>query len=148
MVIDGRCPWGSARRTQLKGVTIMKISKTRLENMTYERRWKRLIRGCNRELLKKFTAFHAANRYVFVELMRIAEEQWDADWRSSSVWFILNIIRRSPEATVDTDSKYKIDNNYFAYYARLLIARQPKFANWIEIKSFKGQRNDSMEDHD
>lgn len=143
MVIGSRCPWGSIRRIQSmikKGVTIMKLSKTRLENMTYEQRWKRLIRGCNWRMLKRFTKFHDANRYVFTALSNKAEEQWDEGWRRSSVWLILNIIRWGPGTTIDTDAKYKISNNYFAYYARLLIAKQPKFANWIEIKSFKGQK--------
>ena len=93
-------------------------------------------------MLKRFTEFHDANRYIYAALMHKAEEQLEEGWRKSSVWLILNIIRWGPGTTIDTESQYKISNDYFAYYARLLIAHQPKFVNWIEIKAFKGQKED------
>jgi len=117
----------------------MKISKTILENKSYEDRWAYLIRGCNRKALYRFLKFHNNNRHIFRDLLEKAEEQWTENWYRTSVWLMLNIIRWGPGATVDMDSKYKINNNYFAFYARLLMARRPKFVGWIEIKSFKGQ---------
>lgn len=120
----------------------MHLSKSRLENMSLRDRWAYLTRGCDQKKLKRFQEFHEANTYVYDMLEKEAEEQLASGWWRSSVWLILNTIRWGPGSTVDTATSFKISNDYFAFYARLLIARQPKFANWIEVKAMRGQESD------
>lgn len=120
----------------------MHLSRTRLENLTFKGRWRYLIAGCNPEKYKKFLSFQTKNPHVYDFLESEAREQYAQGWRRSSVWLILNIKRWGPGSTVDTESAYKISNDYFAFYARLLIARNPRYANWIELKAMKGQNFD------
>lgn len=124
----------------------MHVSKTRLENMSVRARWAYLTKGCDPEKLKKFKDFHSTNPYVYDSLEGEAERQMSEGWRKSSVWLVLNIIRWGPGSTVDSESSFKISNDYFAFYSRLLISRHPKFVNWIEIKSLKGQTFDYASD--
>lgn len=118
----------------------MHLSRSRLENMTWKERWVYLVRGYDAEKLRKFNLFHRNNPQIFEALEDKAVEQMDGGWVRSSVWLILNIIRSEPGSTFDPHSEFKISNDYFALYARMLIAKQPRFANWIEIERLKGQK--------
>lgn len=124
----------------------MHLSQTRLENLNFKGRWRYLISGCNPDKYRKFLTFHNKNAHVLEFLESEARDQYDQGWRRSSVWLILNMKRWGPGSTVDTDSAYKISNDYFAFYARLLIARNPRYANWIELKAMKGQKLDYRSD--
>jgi hypothetical protein len=117
----------------------MHLSKTKLENMTESRRWDYLKQGCDPGKLSRFWKFHMNNTHVFEFLEKSAIEQKLLGWRKSSVWLILNMKRWGPGSTIDTESQYKISNDYFAYYARLLLSKHPQFVNWIELKPLKGQ---------
>jgi len=122
------------------------LSKTRLDNMTVEGRWNYLVMGIDTVAIQKFQMFHKANPHVFAYLEQVADEQYHGGWRKSSVWLILNLKRWGPGSTVDTESQYKISNDYFAYYARLLISRNTKYANWVELKAMKGQKSEYRAD--
>jgi hypothetical protein len=124
----------------------MHLSKTRLDNMVAKDRWRYLITGCNLTKFAKFKKFHSDNPHVFEFLEQEADAQYSNGWRKSSVWLILNIKRWGPGSTHDTESKYKISNDYFAFYARLLIAKNTRYANWIELKSMKGQTTNYSSD--
>lgn len=120
----------------------MHLSKTRMDNMVAKDRWRYLTDGCNLIKLAKFKKFHSANPHVFEFLEQEADAQFSDGWRKSSVWLILNVKRWGPGSTEDTESKYKISNDYFAFYSRLLISKNTRYANWIELKPMKGQKAD------
>lgn len=117
----------------------MHLSKTRLGNMDAHSRFEYLTRGCDKGKLQRFTKFNGNNMHVYDYLEQKAAQQYVDGWRKSSVWLILNIKRWEPGSTVDTETQYKISNDYFAFYARLLIANNPQYVNWIELKQMKGQ---------
>lgn len=118
----------------------MHLHKAVLENKTYRERWQWLIQGCDPELLVRFTQFHRANPDVFETLRRGANVHFSQGWRRSSVRIILNTARWGPESSPDDEYAFKVNNNYTSLYSRLLIATDPKFANWIEVRPMRGQR--------
>jgi hypothetical protein len=124
----------------------MKLSETKLSNMSIRERWDYLTIGCDKFLKNKFITFHKNNLHIFDNLKRAAGKQWEEGWKKSSVWLLLNIERWSPSGTIGNDEEYKISNNYFAFYSRLLIANFPHYANWIEINRLKGQTYDYEND--
>lgn len=123
----------------------MILSKTILDNMTTVERFKYLVRGCDPEKLQKFKKFARNNPHVLTKLEEMAEEDYEAGWRIGSVWRWMQTIRYAPGTTIDTESEYKLSNDYFAYYARLLVARHTEYSNWIVMKLFKGQREGMFE---
>lgn len=124
----------------------MHLSKTRLDNLSEQERWRYLTNGCNLVKLAKFKEFHATNPHVFEFLEQEADAQYSNGWRKSSVWLILNVKRWGPGSTEDTKSKYKISNDYFAFYSRLLVSKNTRYSNWIELKPMKGQTIDYNSD--
>lgn len=120
----------------------MHISETRFGNMTASERWNYLTRGCDPEKLSRFVLFDSMNPSVYASLEKRAAEQWNAGWRKTSVWLLLNIERWGPGSTVDMESSFKISNDYFAFYSRKLLSQKPHYINWIELKSMKGQTLD------
>jgi len=117
----------------------MHLSKTRLGNMDATARFEYLVRGCDPDKLKRFKKFHYDNLHVFDFVEEEAARQYSDGWRKSSVWLILNNKRWGPGSTVDTETQYKISNDYFAFYARLLIANNPRYVDWVELKCMNGQ---------
>lgn len=116
----------------------MHVSKTLLENMTFKERWQYLTEGADPEKLRKFKRYHENNREVFQTMRQLAEEAWDKGVKRVSHWLLLNRVRWEFEVVAyDSASQFKISNDYFAFYARLLIAKAPKFAGFITIKEMK-----------
>jgi hypothetical protein len=117
----------------------MHLSESRLGNLTIHKRWLVLTDGCDPVALEKFLTFHNANLHVYDALETRALSQYAEGWKKSSVWLLLNMERWSPSSTFDISSDFKVNNNYFAFYTRLLLANHPKLINWLEIKLMKGQ---------
>lgn len=108
----------------------MKISKTKLDNLTFKDRWKYLTQDANPEKLQRFLEYHKANRKVFDILCELAEAAWDKGALSITHWSLFNQAR-------DMYGEFKLSNDYFALYARMLIAKRTKFVNVITIKGLK-----------
>lgn len=121
----------------------MYLDIDRLMQYSPKQRWGYLTDGANPVVKKKFVEFHRNNPHIYQTLVDRIHRQMQNGWRRTSVWLLLNIERWGPGSTVDHEEQYKISNDYFAYYARLLIARHPEFASMLEIKRLQGQ--DSIE---
>jgi hypothetical protein len=116
----------------------MKITRTLLENLTTKQRWQLLTERANPEKLNRFMEYHSENRKVYDFMEQLAEEAWEKDVPKISHWLLLNRVRwEFGVATYDASSPFKISNDYFAFYARLLIAKRPKFIDMLTIKEMK-----------
>ena len=128
------------QKTQLvEEVRQMLISKEELDQMTFKERWRYLVKGGNAGKLRKFLDYNEDNPHIYAALKKMAKEFYDEGWRRGAVWWFFQPIRYGPGTTVDKATAYKISNDYFAYYARLLIARNTNYAGWIVVKRLKGQ---------
>lgn len=124
----------------------MHLSKTRLDNLTATKRWEYLIKDCDPSRLARFWRFHCANPGIYEYIEQEAASRFAEGWKKASIWLILNIKRWSPGSTIDPSSSFKLSNDYFAFYSRLLISKNTAYVNWIIVKPLKGQEFDYSSD--
>lgn len=83
-------------------------------------------------LQASFDRFHAANPHVYTALRYVA--LWCVrNGRKMGMKAIYERVRW--EYSVQTDEEpYRLNNNYTAYYARLLMADEPELAGYFETR--------------
>lgn len=75
---------------------------------------------------RAFLDYHAANPRVYADLRQLAYEAKRLGHRRVGVELLINRFRWDhPVKTDDPSSEFKINQNYAAYYARLLLVRNP-----------------------
>lgn len=84
---------------------------------------------------EKFEEFHRANPSVYTTLLRLARE-----WINSTGQHKLGIKtlyeRARWELIRDTgDPDFKLNNNFTAYYARLLMAQHPELDGMFDLRA-------------
>lgn len=80
-----------------------------------------------------FKKFHLANPEVFREFKRLAFQMKTTGRESYGAQSIVEVLRwhRNIETTGD---EFKINNNFVALYARLMIHYHPEFRGFFELR--------------
>jgi hypothetical protein len=86
----------------------------------------------------RFLAFHRENQDVYIELRRLALQMRDTGRTSYSIKGLFEVLRWSRDLATRGDS-FKLNNNYTAYYARLLMEHEPRLAGMFELRERGGQ---------
>jgi hypothetical protein len=92
-----------------------------------------------------FRQFHAENPHIYAQLERLAfklRNRGVEKWGIKALWEVLRyelaIATNSPVST------FRLNNNYTAYYARLLMERNPEdLAGFFETRERHGGRVDA-----
>ena len=90
---------------------------------------------------QKFRKFHFANPLVY---QTFSIYSWDASKAGHKVfshWLIMNRIRWDSLLKTDGE-KYKIPNEFIAFYARMFMIRHPQLGTFFKIKRMKGEPYD------
>lgn len=83
-----------------------------------------------------FMKFHQKHPQVYDYFFQLANEARGKGLKSIGAHLLIQRIRW--EAHMDRkDSTYKICNNHFPYYARLLILKNPEFEGFFELRRLK-----------
>lgn len=86
-------------------------------------------------LAERFDAFHKANPWVADALEALAVDWLAHGGRRIGVKALAETLRwHHQRSTRDETSTFKINNSYVSYYSRLLIARRPVLAEYIETR--------------
>ncbi len=98
---------------------------------------------------QRYEAFRAANPHVFVEMLRLARARLDRGEAFVSVKALWEELRVSLAVIDDVGTPghvadivvepYKLNNDYTAFYARALIAADPRLAGVIQVRKRKGE---------
>jgi hypothetical protein len=100
------------------------------------------------KLVRRFWEYHQANRHVFQEFRQRAAEMKAVGRTKYSGWIIINRIRWDHDLRASGDP-FKINNDYIALYARLLIHEDPSFNGFFELRKMKPSgRKMSQEERD
>lgn len=84
-------------------------------------------------MVDKFIAFHRANPHVYVALVDAA---WSAKLRGRdkySLYTLYEVVRWNFEILTGGD-EFKLNNNWRAYYARLIMYRCPGLAGFFDLR--------------
>lgn len=83
-----------------------------------------------------FKKFHDANRWVVVELEKIAWEMIRSGRKKIGIQACIEIFRwETRKHTISND--FKINNNFASRYARLIMDRNPHWGQVFEIRRLK-----------
>ncbi len=87
---------------------------------------------------ERFTAFHQANPHVYRALRTLAAQRWDAAVRAGrkpkvGIAALYEALRWQQGLTTSGEV-WKLNNDYRAGYARLLLAERPEWAGFIDIR--------------
>lgn len=84
----------------------------------------------DQSLLKKFKEFHTENPFVFEKFKEYAQKIRKSGHSKYSAWTIINVIRWEKDLST-TGGVFKINNDFIALYARLLMANDYSFRTFL-----------------
>ena len=103
-----------------------------------------LFDNIDKKLLGKFKKYHTENPSVYKSFKRYAQKIRIVH-KKYSAWTIINLIRW--EIDLQGGDLFKINNDYIALYARLLMYYEPSFEGFFELRTMKAfDRRDSGEE--
>lgn len=87
------------------------------------------------DLVYKFEKFHSENPRVYEVLLRLARE-WRARTNGRKLGIGALVERARWELVMETnDPDYKINNTHRAFYARLLMLRNPELRGMFDLRA-------------
>lgn len=84
---------------------------------------------------QRFEEFHEANPKVYIVLVRLAREWIRRTGRSKIGIGALFERTRWEIAITTSDPEFKLNNDFRAYYARLIMAEHPDLADLFEVRT-------------
>ncbi|WP_326827331.1 hypothetical protein [Streptomyces sp. NBC_01751] len=85
----------------------------------------------------RFRRYHSANPHVLTDLEDLARTWFDAGKPSVGLQFLIEIIRWNNGITTTSEDEFKINNDFAAHYARMLVARNPTWENRIRMRALR-----------
>jgi hypothetical protein len=92
-----------------------------------------LLPGFESKHEQKFREFHAANPEVYQQLRALALQLHRRGRPRYGIGALVEVLRWN-RAIQTTDEDYKINHNYKAFYARLLMKQEPELAGFFETR--------------
>ena len=80
-----------------------------------------------------FAAFHACNPHVYDELVRLARRLRVRGIDRYGIAGLFEVLRYDHTIRTGT-ADWKLNNNYRAFYARMIMANHPELANLFEVR--------------
>lgn len=107
-----------------------------------------ILNTADHDLVTRFSEYHRQNPNVYEEFVRRAMDMRNAGRRKYSQWTIIQAIRWDHDLRTRGDV-FKINNDFIALYARLMIHDHPEFANFFELRAMKpnGRRTSDEEQY-
>ena len=88
----------------------------------------------------KFLAYHNSNPEVYTALEEMTQQLIIRGRTRIGIGFLCEVLRWNHlMKTNDPNSDFKINNNYRAHYARLLIAHHPDWAEFFELRQIRSE---------
>lgn len=84
----------------------------------------------------RFDSFHALNPHVYVAIVSLARELRRQGWAKAGMKQIFEQLRWRFAVATRGDA-WRMNNNYTAHYARLVMSREPDLAGFFETRERK-----------
>ncbi len=89
---------------------------------------------------ERFAAFHAANPQVADRLERLVEQTLEAGAKRIGIKMLWEVLRWHVLLETRDADGFKLNNDYHARYARLLLQRRPEWRGVFETRAIKKGR--------
>jgi len=90
--------------------------------------------GDKGRIQSRFEKFHRANPHVYTAIETLALGMKSRQWPKASISLIYERLRWI-HAIRTKGGKYRLSNDYRAYYARLVMARNPKLRGFFGLRT-------------
>jgi hypothetical protein len=81
----------------------------------------------------KFIRFHQDNPHIYTKIRRACKDLWKAGVHKASIKLIFEHLRWNHLIEQGKDD-FPINNNYHAYYARVIMAANPRFVGFFDVR--------------
>ncbi len=82
-----------------------------------------------------FNAYHKANPSVYQKLRTLALRLKRVGASTYGMKALFEILRYN--ALLQSDKKFKLSNNYTAYYARMLMKNEPRLQGFFQVRTLR-----------
>jgi hypothetical protein len=83
---------------------------------------------------REFKDFHAEHPEVYIGLVRLART-WQLNGSAKlGIATLFEVLRWNSHLNTDKDGGYKLNNNYRALYARLIMKQEPDLQGLFELR--------------
>jgi len=86
-------------------------------------------------LTARFTEFHQRNPGVYAAIVRLARQRKAAGWTTGSIAQIFEVLRWEADLLIVSEDGLKLNNDYRAPYARLVMANEPDLAGFFHTRA-------------
>ena len=83
---------------------------------------------------EKFERFHSANPIVYLKLQELTEQMVERGRQRIGIGMLFEVLRWNFYLRADPEEDFKLDNNYRAFYSRLLMERHPEWGQIFELR--------------
>lgn len=84
---------------------------------------------------ERFEKFHRENPQFYVDLTTLARRFRDRTGRECGIQRLVEIVRFDLEMQSRTDEEFKVNNDFAAFYARLIMLREPDLAGFFQVRN-------------
>lgn len=85
----------------------------------------------------RFRRFHSDNPHVLAELETLARSWFESGKTSVGIGFLCEILRWNLGLKTNSLDEFKINNDFRAHYARMMIARNPEWEGRIRVRALR-----------
>lgn len=121
-------------RTKKAGIMINSNLRWNLEDES------KIFGEADPKLVARFKDFHEKNGSVYFKFFDYANRALCRGFKKYSAVTIIHTIRWEEDLKSDSGEVFKINNDYIALYARLLIWHHPIFKDFFELREMKSDR--------
>lgn len=84
---------------------------------------------------EKWEDFHKNNLHVYIALRQLALDLVDRGFEHYAIATLFEVARWQHSMRTKDETGYKLNNNYRAYYSRLLMENEPRLAGFFETRT-------------
>ncbi|MET9729312.1 hypothetical protein ABZZ79_01210 [Streptomyces sp. NPDC006458] len=85
----------------------------------------------------RFRQFHNDNPHVLKEMERLAKQWFESGKSSLGVQLLFEVMRWDRSIKTKSSDEFKVNNDFAAHYARMMIARNPNWAGRIRMRALR-----------
>jgi hypothetical protein len=90
-------------------------------------------------LVNRFIEFHEKNPIVYKKFVEYTKKIIDRGFERYSAWTIINVIRWEQDLETKGNA-FRINNDFIALYARMLVNRNSWFKGFFNLREMKQNR--------
>lgn len=106
-----------------------------------------IFQGYDETTLNAFKAYHQKRPDIYKAFIQKTFQMFRTGRKHYSHWTIMNVIRWHFDLE-NSETTFKVNNNFFACYARLAIFHHPELADFFQLRKVSGVQNPHFEKED